>query len=338
MPKTKPQSGARTVPPIVVIFGDEEFQKSRALQGALSALLPAEVDRGMALCEYDGGRPEDQGGPGFASVMDDLATLPFLADRRVVVIREADKFITAHRERLEKYAVSPSPTGTLIVLCRSFPKTTRLHKAAVASGGQVVECKKLTARGLIDFVIGEARARGKRMDYGVASRLVELIGQDQGMLAGEVEKLCLYALERPAIAADDVSDLVGMTREEKIFAVMDAAATGQLPDALRLWHQVVATDVAAVYKALGGMAYVVRRWLAAHQMARDGLPIRTIAPKVMMWGRDRELDTILRRLSPPRLKQILATIAELDSQAKVGARSIDTGVEALLAKVAAPAA
>jgi len=324
-------------PPITVIFGDEEFQKSQALARLLDALLPPGVDRALAVSEYDGTKPEDQGGPTLAAVMDDLATLPFLADRRVVVIRDADKFITAHREKLENYLQSPAETGTLALLCRSFPKNTRLYKAAAATHGQLVECRKLTTRGLIDFVTAEVRARDKRIDYAVAARLVELIGQDQGLLVGEVEKLCLYAYDRPAITANDVSDLVGLTREEKIFAVMDAAATGQLPLALQLWHQVVATDKDAIYKALGGMSYKVRAWLTAHQMAADGLPPRAIASKIHMWSRERELGTPLRRLPPARLKRTLAAIAQLDSQAKVGARSIDTGIEAVLAEVAAPA-
>lgn len=332
------QRAATQTPPIAVFFGDEEFQKSQALGRLLDTLLPPDVDRGMALCEYDGAKAENQGGPSLASVMDDLATLPFLADRRVVVIRDADKFITAHREKLEKYLKSPAPTGVLVLCCRGFPKNTKLYKAAAAIRGQLIECKKLTTRGLIDFVITEARVRNKRIDYTVATRLVELIGQDQGLLVGEVEKLCLYAYDRPAITANDVADLVGLTREEKIFAVMDAAATGQLPLALQLWYQVVATDVDAIYKALGGMSYKVRAWLTAHQMAADGMPSRVIAPKVGMWNRERELGTVLRRLPPTRLKRILATIAQLDSQAKVGARSIDTGIEAVLTEMAAPAA
>ena len=329
---------AKTTPPIAVIFGDEEFQKANALHRLVDSLLPPSVDRAMALCEYDGSRSEDQGGPSLASVMDDLATMPFLADRRVVVIRDADKFISAHRDRLENYLKSPAMTSTLILVCRSFPKNTRVSKAAVAAGGLLTECKKLSGRGLVDFVIAEARTRGKRIDYVVAARLADLVGQDAGVLTSEVEKLCLYAADRPAIAADDVADLVGITREEKIFAVMDAAAAGNVQHALRLWSQVIVTDPAASFKAVGGMAHVIRRWIQAHRMVAEGLSIREIAPKAMMWGRERELDTILRRLSPARLKRILAAIADLDSQAKVGSRSIDTGVEALLCEMAAPAA
>jgi len=325
-------------PPIVVILGDEAYQKSVALHRTLDELLPPEVDRALALTEYDASQSEEQGGPTLAAVMDDLTTLPFLADRRVVVIREADKFITVCRERLESYLQAPSPTGTLILECRSLPKNTRLYKAVTPAGGRLHECKKLSGRDLADFVRAEAQARGKPMDHAAAARLAELVGSEQGTLATEVEKLSLYAADRPSITQQDVARLVGQSREEKIFAVMDAAAGGNLPHALHLWDQVLTTDPAAVYRAVGGIAYVIRRWLAAHRMLADGLPISAVAPKVMMWRRERELDALLHQLPPHRIRQILAALSKLDSQAKLGTRSIRAGVEALLVELATPAA
>lgn len=319
----------------MVIFGDEGYLKSRALSEALNGLLPPDVDRSLALSEYDGTRGEGQGGPELAAVMDDLRTLPFLSDRRVVVIREADKFVTSHRDALEKYANAPAASSVLVLVCRSFPKTTRLYKAAAACGSRLVECKKLSARNLTDFVARECEARGKRVGRDVAARLVDLTGQDQGVLAGEVEKLCLYSGDRNAITAADVDALVGLSREEKVFAVMDVAASGRLADALELWHQVLSTDPGAVYKALGGMAFKARRWIAAQKMHASGSAVRAIAPKVMMWGREAELAALLKRLPLRRLKQLLAEIATLDAKAKSGVRSIETGVEALLIGLAA---
>lgn len=320
--------------PIVVIFGDEEYQKCAGLQRVLEELIPPDADRSLALCEYDGGRTEDQGGPTLAAVMDDLNTLPFLTQRRVVLVREADKFISAQREPLENYLKHPSPTGTLVLECRSFPRTLRLYKAAEASGGRIIECRKLSGRALIDFAAQTARAAGKQLSPAAAARLVENVGNEQGLIANEVEKLCLYAGDRAQITEQDIAELVGQSREEKIFAVMDAAAQGRLPEALCLWQQVLASDPAAAYKALGGMAYVVRRWLTAAALAAAGQSIPAIAPKVMMYGRVAELQQILRRQSPRRLHAILAELGDLDCQVKSGVRSMEMGVEGLLARLA----
>ena len=328
---------ANAVLSMIVVHGDDEYQKITALTEALNSLLPPDVDRALALSTYEGGRSPDQGGPTIAAVMEDLATLPFLSDRRVVVVREADDFVSAHRERLERYVEAPPPTGTLVLECRSFPKGTRLYKATVAGGGQIRECKRLTGRSLIEFVHATAKTHNKRIDPGTAGRLVDLTGQEAGLLAAEIEKLAIYVGDRPAITDQDIDDLVGQSREEKIFAVMDAAAAGRLPDALRCWHDTLATDSAAAFKAVGGIAFVIRRWLSAHRDADAGVPLASIAPRMMMWGRERELQALLRRLPAPRLRRALAAVAELDSQAKSGQRSIETGVEQLLVGLAAPA-
>ncbi len=326
-------SKPRPAPPIVVITGDEQHLKINALTKTLAALLPPNVDRALALTEYDGSRPAEDGGPSLAAVLEDLTTLPFLADRRVVVIRDADTFITAHRDKLETYLTRPSPTGTLVLECRSFLKTSRLCKAATASG-EVIECKKLRAQALVGFVTSEATARGKRIEAAATAKLIDLIGPAAGALAGEVEKLALFVGDRPAITTADVTELVGMSREEKIFATMDAAALGRLQDALRLWHQVLATDTAVAYRGVGGLAYKVRSYLAAHALFAGGFKTPEIAPKVAMWGRERDLEAILRRLSPQVLRRLLAALAQLDTQAKLGLRSIDTGIELLLVQTA----
>lgn len=326
-----------SAPPIVVVFGDEDYQKSDALTRTLDALLPPPIDRTLALTEYDGTRKEDQGGPASGDVLAELATLPFLTPRRVVLIRDADSFVTAHRETLERYLTRPAPTGTLVLECRSFPRTTRLAKAVPGVGGQIIECKKLTGRALFDFVLAEGQRRGRKIDRAAAARLIDLVGPDAGRLAAEVEKLALYAVDQPAILERHVVELVGVAREEKVFAAVDAAAAGAGEQALRLWRQVLSTDPEAAFKALGGVAWKLRQWLGAHQMLASGLSISEIAPKVMAWGREQQLDATLRRLPPRALRRAVAALAELDSQAKSGTRSIETGVERLLVELAGSA-
>ena len=333
MAKAKP-----TAAPVVVIFGDEEYQKASALRATLESSLPPEADRRLALSEFDGTASEDQGGPSLPAVMDDLSTLPFLTPRRIVLIRDADRFITQHRARLESYLAAPSPTGTLVLVCRAFPKTTKLYKAAVACGGCVYECRKLSAEKLSGFVLEQARALGKHIDPPLAGRLVELVGASQGGLAGELEKLALYVGARPSITADDIAALVGQSREEMIFAVMDAAGSGRVAQALQLWRQVLATDPAAPFKAIGGMAFKVRGWLAGQRARAQGASGFALVGAAKMWGRsERDVEQVLRRLPAGRLRTVLGRIADVDAQAKSGARSIETGIERVLLEVAAAA-
>lgn len=326
-------------PPAVVIFGDEPFRKTAELKATLDSLLPPNVDRALALTQFDGTQKPDLGGPSYLLVREDLCTMPFLADRRVVLIRDADAFISAERAKLEAYFEKPSPTGTLVLECRSFPATTRLYKAIAALGGRLIKCEKLKKEAdLIAFSVAAAQSRGKRIGQAAAGRIVGLIGGEQGTLDGEIAKLCIYVADRPEITDADVTALVGQSREERIFAVLDAAAEGDLATAMTLWRQVIASDPAGEFKAVGGIAYVLRNWLTAHDMLAEGATPYAIAGKVRMWGREKLLQSLLRRTTAAQIRRLIAALADLDAQAKSGARSIETGVEMLLLQIAQPAA
>lgn len=331
--------GRRTsapAPPIVVIYGEDEDLKSEVLRQTLSELLPPPVERGLALIELDGTRSEEDGGPTYAGVTEHLSTLPFLAERRVVVVRDADGFLRSARDRLEKYLKKPSPIGTLILVCRSFPSNLRLAKAIAPAGGRMHECRKLSGPAVTRFLTDEARARGKRLDLAAARRVADLIGPLRGALACEVEKLSLYVGGRAEITEQDVIELVGMSREEKVFAAMEAAGAGRLRQALHLWRQVLSSGGRAVeYMATGGVAFTLRKWLKAQRLLSGGAAPAVIAPQVQMWGRQQELEAILARLPAGCIEQLLVDLAELDAQAKIGVRSIESAIEALLVRTAA---
>src|SRR5687768_15703483 len=83
--------------PIYVIFGAEAFLKREAMTQIVAQVL-GDADPALALSEYDGGGSVD-----LAAVFDDLRTLPFLTPLRLVIVRDADTFITRCRQELEDY-------------------------------------------------------------------------------------------------------------------------------------------------------------------------------------------------------------------------------------------
>src|SRR5207248_2808101 len=60
----------------------------------------------------------------------------------IVVIEQADPFVTKYRPQLEKYVAGPSKTGVLILEVRTFPATTKLAKSLPESA--VIACKAPT--------------------------------------------------------------------------------------------------------------------------------------------------------------------------------------------------
>jgi DNA polymerase-3 subunit delta len=221
-------SSGKAARPVAAVVGDDAYLRREVVTALVRAALGdgAEADD-MAVSRFPGEHA------GLADVMDELRTLPFLVRRRIVVIENADPFVTAHRRELETYVERPA-TGLLILLVKTWPATTRLAKL-VSQHGQTIDCKAPKEAELPDWLVRLAKDHEKAvLEPDAARTLVELVGPEFGLLAGEVAKLAVFVGERARITREDVMRLVGAGRVETIWRVLDAAASGRAPEALDL--------------------------------------------------------------------------------------------------------
>jgi len=340
-------------PPVYVIFGSEGFLRARAIQEVTREVLgDSPESRGsMALVEYDGETAD------IAAVLDECQTPSLLAPLRLVCVRNADTFVSrkppesegaadavgsrgggrkarrtpSNRELLEKYLQSPSPSGVLVLECQSWPTNTKLYKL-VDQIGRNIPCEKPRYRtDLYAWVAEQARqAHGCGLEYAVAERLVDLVGDSMGLLDSELGKLATYVAPRGTITIEDVETLVGATREEKIFAITDAIAQRDAGRALALWEQVLATDRDAPYRAVGGLAYGFRRLAEGRRQLDQGIPPATAVKTVKPWARPQEVPEIKRQLERFTLSEWhdhLGQLLKIDAAGKSGLGDVPTAVE-----------
>lgn len=302
---------------LFAIVGADRFLRSEVLREVLTR-LGDDPDRSGAV-RFDGD------GVSAAEVLDEVRTPSLLGDRRMVVVDDADDFISAHRAVLERFCAAPIPDGALILLCDSLPKNTRLYKI-LAQHGEVIACEAPRGRAVLAWLVQRAKsAYGKRVANDAAERLREQLGDSPGMLDAELSKLATYVGARGEITAADIEALSGSYREEKVFVVTDAMAEGRVEDALRAWEQVLATDRAATGRAIAGLAWGVRRLLEARRELDAGESLNVLARKLFA-------DPVLarRRLSGFSVRQLEAQQRDLlaaDVAVKTGLATVERSVE-----------
>src|ERR1700736_2827971 len=93
---------------VYVLHGDEDFLKRQCLVALRQIVFGAEGSE-LGLSIHSGDKTT------WAAVFDELETVPLLSPRRLVLIENADAFVTRHRAALEKYVAQPASTGTLII-------------------------------------------------------------------------------------------------------------------------------------------------------------------------------------------------------------------------------
>jgi len=154
-------------------------------------------------------------------------TLPMMADRRLVVVRDLQDGDNRFFAALLDYLADPSDTTTLVLIGSGFPKVIKGGKRwstpvkkAVSGIGWVLDAKQ--SEDPVQFAMGRARAAGKQLSGRAAHVLVEVVGRKLGTIEQEVNKLVSFVGDAPEITSDDVTSASSMVAEAVIFDLTTA--------------------------------------------------------------------------------------------------------------------
>jgi DNA polymerase-3 subunit delta len=313
--------------PLYVVCGDEAFLRRLVIDALKSR---AAGDDESAISVFPGDKAE------FAAVWDELESAPFFAPRRVVVVAEADPFVTRYRTLLEKKVAGELPaTGLLILDVRTWPANTRLAKLVA----DAIVCKT-PAKGLDSWAGNWAQQRhGKQMPEDAARLLVELVGPEMGLLDQEIQKLAIYVGDRDRITAENVDRLVGNSRTENTWKILELVGQNRPGDALRLLQRSLEKGeepmrlVGTLGSQLRKLAQAARRTATlkmplAASLAQSGIPPFAL----------RSAEQQLRHLTRARALKLYDLLLELNLDIRGNSPlPIETLLERFLLRLAAPA-
>ncbi|HUS91107.1 MAG TPA: DNA polymerase III subunit delta [Phycisphaerae bacterium] len=301
-----------TSPPpkcVYVLHGDETFLVD-ASRKEITDLVVGDADRQLCISSFDDSAE-------LADVLDEVRTLPFLAPRRLVIVREADAFVSAHRAALEKFLQSPPASATLMLTVRSWPSNTRLAKI-VAKIGQAIDCSLPKHDSLRRWLADAAARRGKRIAPDAAELMAQWVGRDLAALDAEMEKLSLYVGERTDVTVQDVSVLVTSSAGPAAFELTNAITDGNARAALEALSGMLQTR-GDEFKTLGMIAWHLRRATMAKESLLAGLGERQAVPN-MPPGPARAFLAMLKRRPLSAFHEDFRRLIRADLAMKSGTR------------------
>jgi DNA polymerase-3 subunit delta len=207
--------------PVYVLHSSHPVLLARAVAAIRDAAVP-ESARGFNYDVFEGR------GTTASHILAAAQTLPMMAKRRMIFVRDLAAMNTAELAKLIPYLSSPNPTTTLLLVSSKVDKRLKFYAAA----GRKKMLHELAApRDVEPWVRDEAEALGIRIEPRAVSRLLDVVGKDLSRLSLSLEQLALYAMDRP-IAADDVDDLIAETRERTVFELTNSIGAADLRGAL----------------------------------------------------------------------------------------------------------
>jgi DNA polymerase-3 subunit delta len=312
--------------PIYVLAGEPTIV-SFEYERLLDRLIEPE-QRVTGLFDADAGRVS------ISQVLDELRTAPFLSDKRVVVVRGAEKFISNNRPLLEKYFDNPSPSGVLILTVTNWDGRTKLAKN-LGRVGELIDANnpkfgQLTSR-LIRYA-GEAH--NIRLGRTAAELLVSLGGDDLPTLYSELDKLALYVHPKRSITPDDVESLTGHNRLFNCFNAIDAIITGDLAEAVNRLRRMFEADRDAEYTFVGAFAFHYRKMFNAKVLLEKGVHTSEITRRLGIWYNREGFFAQLQKVSIEELGRSLGLLGETDYAIKTGRAQPRVAAEQLVFKLA----
>ena len=279
---------------IYLLYGDEAYLKKQYKDKLKKALV--QPDDTMNFTAYEGKDTNPK------EVIDLSETLPFFADRRVILI-ENSGFFKGSCEEL-----------------------------AVKNAGKIVEFTTQTEELLTRWILTRLKKEGKSITGSVMQLFLSKTGTDMGNIDRELEKLICYCMDKDVIEAKDVEAVTTEQTTNKIFDMVNAIAEHNQKKALDLYY-----DLLTLKEPSMRIMYLISRQfqilLNIKDMSQKGFDNNTMAQKagIPPFAVRRNV-TQAKGFTMQQLKQAIRDGVDFEEAVKTGRMNDQMAVELFLMK------
>ena len=313
----------RQFQPVYFLQGDEPYYVDRVADALEKAVLP-EPDRAFnQLVLY--GKDVD-----VATILSQAKRFPMMAERTVVIVKEAQNVADLEQEKawpyLESYLKNPLPS-TVLVFCykhKTLDGKKKLSKL-LTEKAVLMTSKKLYDNQVPPWLTGYVRSRGEQISGQATAMLAEYIGTDLSRLTNEIDKLLLNVKPGQPIDEELVQRLVGISKDYNIFELQKALVQRDVLKANRILNHFAANPKAnPLIPNLTLLFTFFTRLLVLHQAGPNIPDVEYKKLGILNSFAQRDYQLALRAYPPVRTLDIIHLLRRADAQSKgIASGSLD---------------
>lgn len=254
---------------VYLLCGKENYLKRQYRDRIRNAILEGDD---MNYSHYEGTKMN------IRECIDTCETLPFFAERRVVVIENTGFFKNACDDVLVEYIKNIPEYLHIIFVESELDKRNRLYKA-VNANGYVSELNLPDEQTLERWVEQMAAKDQKKFDRGALHLFVENTGESMDNMKMEMDKLISFCGTRPIITQEDVRTICTEVMEKRTFDMIAAVGMKKQKQAMELYYD-LCTLKEPPLKILALMERQFQMLYQAKLLSMDGYDTGTIAKKM----------------------------------------------------------
>jgi DNA polymerase-3 subunit delta len=167
------------------------------------------------------------------SLLSELKNYPMLAQRKLVVLKEAQDMKTL--EQLAPYFEQISDR-TIFVICHKY-KTIDSRKKMLKDAqktGTVFKSEKVRDYQLVEWISNYVKGRGMQISSKAALLLAEFLGNDLGKIVNEINKLEIVLGKKASINDEHIELHIGISKDYNVYELNNALALKDSVKAMKI--------------------------------------------------------------------------------------------------------
>ena len=305
-----------------LLCGEEVYLKVQYKNKLLKALNPD--DDTMNFNHYEGRNIDVK------ELIDLCETMPFFADRRVVLLEDTGFFKNKCDELADYMKELPD------YLCRVFvedevDKRSKMYKA-VKSCGRIGEFARQDEKTLMQWAAGILKREGKNITQRDMELLLTMTGIDMGNLRMELEKLITYTGDRNVVTRADIQEVCTTQTQNKIFDMVRAVTEKNQKRALDLYYDLLTLKEPPM-RILFLLAKQFRQLLLVKEYTEEGVAQPEMASRLGVPSFVvRNIASCARSYRISELRQAVTDFVDAEEAVKTGRLQDVLSVELLIVK------
>jgi DNA polymerase-3 subunit delta len=314
---------------VYLVKGDDAALVAQAVRGLLDDVV-GDGDHALVVEEIGGGAGDELS---VGAVVDACLTPPFLVDRRVIVVREAGRLLTADVPRLIEVINDPLPSTVLVFVGGSGTVPAPLVKA-ISAAGQIIEVATSKAGDRKAWLHDSLRSGPVKLEPRAADLLAGHVGEDLGRVEGLLSALSAAYGEGARVTAEDLAPYLGEAGNVPRYELTTAIDQGEPGKALSVLRRMLEAGGLVPVQVLATLHGHFSNMLLLDgddvTSDRDAAAVLGTAPFVAKKALEQS-----RRLGSTRIAEAINLIAAADLDVR-GASGMDAEIviEILVARLA----
>ena len=308
-----------------LLYGEEAYLRTQYKNRLKNAL--ADPSDTMNFSRFDGKGIDP------AEIISLAETLPFFAERRLILIEDSG-FFKNKCDELADYLPNMPDTTCLLFVETEVDKRNRLYKA-VQKYGRVTEFQLQDVRTMMKWILGTLKKENKKITESTLQLFLERTGSDMENIHMELEKLLSYTIGREVITSEDVEEICTMQATGQIFEMIRAIAEKKQRLALDLYYDLLALKEPPM-RILFLIARQFNQLLLVKSLTAKGMDRASVASKAQVApfiaGR---LMTQARSFTMQQLRNAVQDCVDAEEAVKTGRMTDVLSVEILIVKYSA---